>query len=97
MEEAKKLRVHLDIAQSIVIKIAEGESHVSQEVILQVLKPLLEGHIGPSIIKISKIPEDWFTNEIYPRNNLISELSAYLQKIKFTWTDFFIIDLEEKY
>ncbi len=43
------------------------------------------------------MPEDWFTNEIYPRNNLISELSAYLQKIKFTWTDFFIIDLEEKY
>jgi hypothetical protein len=47
MEEAKQSIVHLDIAQSIVNKLAEGESHVSQEVILQVLKPLLEGHIGP--------------------------------------------------
>lgn len=49
MEEVKQTRVHLDLANRIVNKIAEGESHISQEAALFILKPLLEGHIGPTI------------------------------------------------
>ena len=57
----------------------------------------MEGHIGPAIIKISKMPENWFSNETYPTDDLIKELCAYLQGIKFTWTEYFFNDLEEKY
>jgi hypothetical protein len=59
-----------------------------------VLKPLLEGHIGPAILKLNKMPESWFTNEITPKSVLINEVSTYLQRIKFTETEFFIMDLE---
>jgi len=49
MEEFKQSRVHLDLAKRIVEKISEGESHISQQAALLILKPLLEGHIGPAI------------------------------------------------
>jgi hypothetical protein len=93
MEEAKQSTVHLEIAQRVVEKLADGESHVSQEATLQVLKPLLEGHIGPAILKLNKIPEELFTKDRYFKNDLIEKLSAYLQKIKFTEADSFFEEL----
>jgi hypothetical protein len=91
------LRVHLDVAQRIVNILADGESHVSQEAALQLLEPLLAGHVGPAILEQSEMPEKWFTVEITPKDDLVNELSAYLHKIKFTETEFFFKDLEEKY
>jgi hypothetical protein len=81
MEEAKQSRVHLVIAQRVVEKLADGESHVSQIEILEVLKPLLEDYIAPPILKKNKMPENWFTNENNSKNDLIEQLSDYLQKI----------------
>ena len=44
-----------------------------------------------------KMPERWFTTLITEKDNLVNELASYLQKIDFTETKFFIMDLEEKY
>ena len=44
-----------------------------------------------------KMPERWFTTLITEKDNLVNELASYLQKIEFTETKFFIMDLEEKY
>jgi UDP-N-acetyl-D-mannosaminuronate dehydrogenase len=62
MEEEKQTRVHFDIAKRIVDTIANGEDQISQQAVLQVLKPLLEENISLAIQKFHKIPERWFTN-----------------------------------
>ena len=62
MEEVKQSRVHLDLAKSIVNKISNGECHVSQRAAAFILKPLLEDHISPAILKVNKIPEKWYKN-----------------------------------
>ena len=46
MEEEKQSRVHCDIAKRIVDTISDGEQEVSQQAVLQVLKPLLEKNIS---------------------------------------------------
>ena len=81
MEEEKQSRVHFDIAKLIVDKLADEESVVTQQAALQVLKPLLDGHIGAAILNLRKMPETWFTNNFTPKNVLINELSDYLHKI----------------
>ena len=45
MEEEKQSRVHFDIAKKIVDTIANGEDQLSQQAVIQVLKPLLEENI----------------------------------------------------
>ena len=62
VEEEKQLGVHLAIAKRIVDTLADGDYYISQRAVLQVLKPLLEGIIGSSILEIHKIPELWFEN-----------------------------------
>jgi hypothetical protein len=71
MEERKQSRVHLEIAQRVVEKLADGENTVLQESTLQVLIPLLEDYIVPAILKKNKMPENWFTNENNFKNDLI--------------------------
>ncbi len=69
-EEEKQSAVHLAIAKRIVNTLADKKSHVTQQVALEVLKPLLEDNLAPIIIKKHKIPEYWFTNEKTPKLNL---------------------------
>ena len=49
MEEVKYSSIHFAIAKILVDRIEDGKGQVSQQAVLQVLKPLLEGHIGPAI------------------------------------------------
>ncbi len=81
MEEVKQSRIHLDMAKRIVDKLGDGESHITKRAMLQVLKPLLEEHIAPAKFKKYKMPEDWFTLEMKENNDLLSELSSFLQRI----------------
>jgi hypothetical protein len=78
MEEVKHSRVHLDLAKRIVDKIADGESHISQQAAVHILKELLEGHIGLEIRNVHKIPEKWFESKKTDKINLTNELSSYL-------------------
>ena len=43
------------------------------------------------------MPEDLFTTEKIQKNHLINKLSEYLQKIKFTESEAFFKDLDEKH
>ena len=78
MEEQKLSRVHFDLAKKIIDTIADGEDHISQQAVFQVLKPLLEDNITAKIQREHKIPDRWFTNNETDKNNLINELSSYL-------------------
>ena len=81
MEEVKQSRVHLDIATRIVDTIADGESYISQNAALQVLKPFLISQISADILEENRMPENWFIDEITPKDKLVNELSSYLQRI----------------
>ena len=61
-EEEKQSAVHFAIAKRIVDTLADKKSHVTQQVALEVLKPLLEYNLAPIVIENHKIPENWFTN-----------------------------------
>jgi hypothetical protein len=82
MEEVKQSRVHLEIAQRIVDKLAGEESNINQEK-AQVLKTLLKGQVAPDILKENKIPSNWFIDDMTPKDKLLIELSAYLKQIEF--------------
>ena len=86
MEEVKQTRVHLDIAKRIVDKLTDGESYISQNAALQVLKPLMRDHIAPAILEENRMPEDWFIDERTSKDKLLNELSSYLQRINFIET-----------
>ena len=89
MEEEKQSRVHLDLARRIFTTMADGEGYITQEVAIKVLKPLLEEFIAPGILKIHTMPEKWFKKKITVKDDLINDLSSYLQKIKFIEPDTF--------
>ncbi len=96
-EEEKQSGVHLAIAKHIVDTLADGESDVTQQVALEVLKPWLEDNIAPIMIKNHKIPDNWFTNERTPKLNLSHELASYLQLVKFVETEISINDINKKF
>ena len=52
----KQSRIHLDIARRIVDTLADGESFISQNAAVQVLKPLLKDHITRATLKEYKLP-----------------------------------------
>ena len=79
----KQSRIHLDIARSIVDTLADGESFISLNAAVQVLKPLLKDHITRATLKVYKLPQDWFTDEVTAKDKLLNELSSYLQSIEF--------------
>jgi hypothetical protein len=79
----KQSRIHLDIARSIVDTLADGESFISLNAAVQVLKPLLKDHITRATLKVYKLPQDWFTDEVTAKDKLLNELSSYLQSIGF--------------
>lgn len=97
MEEVKQSRVHLDLAKRIVDKIANGESHISQQAAVNILKELLEGHIALEIRNANRIPEKWFKSKKIDKVNLTNELSSYLQQINFAETELFNENLEKKF
>jgi len=43
-----------------------------------------------------KIPERWFTDHETDKNDLITDLASYLDRIEFIETKDFIMDLEDK-
>ena len=93
MEEVKQSRVHFEIAKRIVDKLADGDSQISQKSVFEVLKPILEDYIPSAKLKKYKIPERWFKNELTGKEDLLNELSSYLQITEFIETEDFINDL----
>jgi hypothetical protein len=79
MEEENQSSVHLDLAKKIVDTITNKEQqHVTNEVALQVLKPILVDFTTPVQNRLLEIPERWSTRELTDKNELINDLASYL-------------------
>jgi hypothetical protein len=46
----------------------------------------LKGQIPSDVLSENRMPDNWFTDEITPKDKLLIELAAYLQRIEFIET-----------